>query len=443
MVSFLQIMTMARGEDITACAEHDYYCLLDLTSKGPRAKPADIKRQYRALALKYHPDKQTSRNSAADSSSSSSSTTTAIDTTPLFVRITRAYEVLSDPEAKAQYDRDRSTGSIHSTQYRPPGQQRSADYDSNHRQQEAEAAEAFFRQFFGQDLHDHSRFFEQATRNAQFSRQPGGTGGRATYYFRGPDGNLYFSSTDSPFGSNYHTSHPFGHSSFSYSYSSSGGGSWWDWLEILSIFALPILQSMIFAWAALNLLRYLCAGHNRHHHHNNNNNDDERNRRVNRNRPTPVQEPHRERSSEQLAGNVKIPVKPLETTPENTLNPLKSEDLQLKNIIILVAITRRSEKWLLNVREKFKSAVDPLLFRVYRRAHMVPEVETSVSESCEIIAFNRKKHHQDNGEILTSLRSTSFNDEDLGESPAEAVLEQWICRLLEGNHYIHWRPVDP
>ena len=63
----------------------DYYSLLNV----PRdAGEADIKKAYRRLAMEYHPD----RNSSADAENQ-------------FKAITEAYEVLSDPEKRALYDR--------------------------------------------------------------------------------------------------------------------------------------------------------------------------------------------------------------------------------------------------------------------------------------------------------------------------------------------------
>ena len=65
----------------------DYYEVLGL----PRtAKASDVKRAYRKLARKHHPDLQTAseRSSAAER----------------FKEINEAYEVLSDPDKRAKYD---------------------------------------------------------------------------------------------------------------------------------------------------------------------------------------------------------------------------------------------------------------------------------------------------------------------------------------------------
>ncbi|HCM76239.1 MAG TPA: hypothetical protein DIS90_07645 [Cytophagales bacterium] len=60
----------------------DYYQILGVS---PRATLLEVKRSYRKLAVLYHPDKNKSSEER-------------------FKEINRAYEVLSDPEKRAQYD---------------------------------------------------------------------------------------------------------------------------------------------------------------------------------------------------------------------------------------------------------------------------------------------------------------------------------------------------
>jgi DnaJ-class molecular chaperone len=63
----------------------DYYKILEVSKK---ATSAEIKRAYRKLSLKYHPDKNPSEDAASK-----------------FAEIATAYDVLSDPEKRAAYDR--------------------------------------------------------------------------------------------------------------------------------------------------------------------------------------------------------------------------------------------------------------------------------------------------------------------------------------------------
>lgn len=64
-----------------------HYSVLGLSED---ASSADIRRAYKLLARKYHPDKNKAEDAAA-----------------MFMRINAAHEVLSDPTAKREYDTDR------------------------------------------------------------------------------------------------------------------------------------------------------------------------------------------------------------------------------------------------------------------------------------------------------------------------------------------------
>lgn len=67
-------------------AKRDYYEVLEVDRN---ANEADIKKAYRKLAIKYHPDKNPDDHTAEDK----------------FKEAAEAYEVLSNPDKKAKYDR--------------------------------------------------------------------------------------------------------------------------------------------------------------------------------------------------------------------------------------------------------------------------------------------------------------------------------------------------
>jgi molecular chaperone DnaJ len=67
-------------------AKKDYYEVLGV---GKDADAAAIKKAYRRLAIKYHPDKNPDDKKAEEK----------------FKEAAEAYEVLSDPDKKARYDR--------------------------------------------------------------------------------------------------------------------------------------------------------------------------------------------------------------------------------------------------------------------------------------------------------------------------------------------------
>lgn len=67
-------------------ANKDYYEVLGI-AKG--ASPDEIKKAYRKLALKYHPDRVGKENKEAETK---------------FKKVNEAYQVLSDPQKRSQYD---------------------------------------------------------------------------------------------------------------------------------------------------------------------------------------------------------------------------------------------------------------------------------------------------------------------------------------------------
>ncbi|KAA6400769.1 MAG: putative dnaJ subfamily C member 2 [Streblomastix strix] len=69
------------------------YEVLDLEEIGEMAAPDDIKKSYRKLALKYHPDKNTKDSGFTDA-----------QLAERFREVQEAYEVLMDPFQKRQYD---------------------------------------------------------------------------------------------------------------------------------------------------------------------------------------------------------------------------------------------------------------------------------------------------------------------------------------------------
>ena len=64
----------------------DYYAILELTKT---ATLSDIKKSYRKLAMKWHPDKNLDNKQLAETK---------------FKEIAEAYGVLSDPDKRREYD---------------------------------------------------------------------------------------------------------------------------------------------------------------------------------------------------------------------------------------------------------------------------------------------------------------------------------------------------
>jgi len=81
--------------------EKDFYRILGVDEK---ASQEEIKRAYRKLAKKYHPDSNRDKPQVAER----------------FKEISEAYSVLKDPEKKKQYDTMRAGGFRDFTRYQPP-----------------------------------------------------------------------------------------------------------------------------------------------------------------------------------------------------------------------------------------------------------------------------------------------------------------------------------
>lgn len=71
----------------------NYYKILGVTQK---TKKADLKKKYRELAKKYHPDTNSGSKVAEDK----------------FKIISEAYEILSNAKKRKAYDRERIEGSL-------------------------------------------------------------------------------------------------------------------------------------------------------------------------------------------------------------------------------------------------------------------------------------------------------------------------------------------
>ncbi|MBG0779630.1 MAG: J domain-containing protein, partial [Desulfotignum balticum] len=131
----------------------DYYNILGIDKS---ASAADIKKAYRKLAMKYHPDKNKGDKTLEDK----------------FKKISEAYAVLSDPEKRKQYD---TYGS--------------ADFQQRYSQED------IFRNF---DLGDILKEFGFGGGRGGFSASFGQAGPRGRSGFSG--GNPFFQNTGDGFG---------------------------------------------------------------------------------------------------------------------------------------------------------------------------------------------------------------------------------------------------
>ncbi|MBO6849253.1 MAG: DnaJ domain-containing protein [Marinobacter sp.] len=136
----------------------DYYAVLGVSES---ASPEDIKKAYRKLARKYHPD--VSKEDDADTK---------------FKDLGEAYEVLKDPEKRAEYDELRKYGARPDGSFEPPPGWQSASGFGRGGYTEADARQFsdFFEEIFGGGHGGHS--------SQGFS---GGRGFRQSNRMRGED----------------------------------------------------------------------------------------------------------------------------------------------------------------------------------------------------------------------------------------------------------------
>eukprot|EP00055_Hartaetosiga_balthica_P007992 m.28513 g.28513 ORF g.28513 m.28513 type:complete len:367 (+) comp6055_c0_seq1:260-1360(+) len=131
----------------------------DVLGVSPNASDSDLKKAYRKLAMKWHPDK-----------------CKAADAKEKFQEISQAYDVLSDPEKRKMYDMYGEDGM-------KGGMPSSGGMNGGRQQFSQEEAQKIFEQFFG----------------GFGGKQRQGSGGRTAFHFGGPMGGTQQRSGN-PFG---------------------------------------------------------------------------------------------------------------------------------------------------------------------------------------------------------------------------------------------------
>jgi curved DNA-binding protein len=130
----------------------DYYKILGVDKK---ASQEDIKKAYRKLAVKYHPDKNKDNKVAEEK----------------FKQINEANEVLSDPEKRKKYDELGENW----RQYEHAGARPGGGYRRGDGQSGPYTYEGNFEDFFGRGDSGFSDFFEQFFGGGMGGGRPGGS----------------------------------------------------------------------------------------------------------------------------------------------------------------------------------------------------------------------------------------------------------------------------
>ena len=155
LVLFLVADRASSSAASSSPASDDYYALLAVPKD---ASTRDVKKAYRKLALKWHPDKNPDNKEEA---------------TLMFRKVAEAYEVLSDDAARKRYD-----------QYGKAGLESGGGGGGGHPGFHFKGAEDIFKDFFGgkdpfeamEDMFKDGEFFEEETVDDPAAQDPGVAG---------------------------------------------------------------------------------------------------------------------------------------------------------------------------------------------------------------------------------------------------------------------------
>lgn len=153
----------------------------DLLSIEAQATPEEVRKAYRKLSLKWHPDKNPNQREEAEEK---------------FKLLAEAYSVLSDPETRQLYDRYGEDGLKRNFRPEPQQQQQQPNHHYSHQHYHHPGfafrqAEDIFREFFGGRDPFASMFADPF-----FSQHPGSAGGLQSASMFGGSGfpSMMFSS---------------------------------------------------------------------------------------------------------------------------------------------------------------------------------------------------------------------------------------------------------
>lgn len=163
-----------------AGGEENYYKILGVSSS---ASSEEIKKSYRSLAKQYHPDKNPQDPTTAEKK---------------FIEITQAYEILSDPEKRQQYDEEKRMearggfgggggGGGRGNPWMNQQHSRAQQWQQQQHQQHSRQRNPF--EFFEEQFQQQQRRYQQ---QQQQDEDEGGGEEEMTYVFQGSDGRLYY-----------------------------------------------------------------------------------------------------------------------------------------------------------------------------------------------------------------------------------------------------------
>jgi hypothetical protein len=381
--SFFQQQSSTSGNE-------NYYKVLGLKKE---ASGEDIKKSYRNLAKQYHPDKNPQDRENAEKK---------------FIEISKAYEILSDPQQKAAYDDELSMNS-RSGQFSSFGNnQRGGGFNRAQQWRNQRNGGAGGDPFRSQDPFDMFRHhFQQDESSSGYEEK--------TYVYQGQDGRMYYQTVRTPKGKT---------KTFSFEFSATTTAAINYFFQYLFIPLLPLLLILCCNCCCPSASSAV---------------EDERRQQR---RAPPSQSSH---SSTQMEGE-EIP----ESTVLARIPLLTNQFLLRKGVITIVSMSDNMTSILLSLQRYFKN--DPLLFTQYHFG--CNEEIDSLETALEFFHQEKDDSRRKQGENTPSLVAFAKNgkkfllfvvDDFLEEIKSDDIekiqllTKKWLEKIVEGT--VSWNTI--
>jgi curved DNA-binding protein CbpA len=429
-IFFLSVIFILFTFVVSKCGTNDYYCILEVKKQ---ATPEEIKKQYRKLAKLYHPDKNPDNPEAAEAK---------------FIELSKAYEILSDPQSRSTYDEEltygRSRGGNNAASSPGRGFHHHGHYDT------AREADEIFR-------HPSQMFDDEPFPGAGFRqhRQQRGDARARTFQFsfgQQQDGRTFYTYSTNP-RQQFQQQQQQAQQQFYYYYDPSTAYQW-------TYFVWQVLYMLVTVYIVLWFLTSCCIATEE---------EDVTNR------PSPASATNARKSSSTAPNTTTTATKP-HLPPNSSLLPQQYNPLDIhlpilgeelsksQGIIFIIALNPKMEQFCLQIRKNFLR--DPLLFRRYDGLHhnnnpkpnnqpnpildkiLQHREKTIALDSLDALAVTKSGQQyaifSSAAKKKETITSTSTQEETaattslpLREITYEDQVDNWLCALVQGN--VRWK----